>query len=427
MTLDTATALNIIRGMYKYRNIDSVVSASLRAFRIVSVTGARQVGKTTLLKKCCGDRSRAYQTFEDPVARASAMADPDAWLAANPAPLAIDEVQHVPPIFGALKRRVDVCEDPGQYLITGSALWLSMASISESLAGRTAILEMFPFRPSEWRQAKWDWADAFAEDERSLLSLRPKPDDNLARVWESILRGGYPEPARFDDAHVRQIWHESYLRTYLQRDVLDLVRIERMAEFTRLIRLLAAQTGSMANQSALARDLGLPQPTVRRHMEWLRTTYQCHLLPPFSVNMGKRLVKTPKLYWSDTGMAAALSGWTDRAAAEKAQKTGALVESWVVNDLRAWCAQSEGAALSFWRTHGGGEVDAVIERRGEVVAVEVKTGCRIDARDLAGLRDCRAALGSRFRRGIVLYGGESVQGIDDRLLAIPLSCLLGQV
>jgi predicted AAA+ superfamily ATPase len=103
----------------------------------------------------------------------------------------------------------------------------------------------------------------------------------------------------------RRTWHESYLRTYLQRDVLDLIRVERLAEFTRLIKLLAAQTGTLANQPALARDLGLPQPTVRRHIEWLRTTYQCHELPPYSTNLGKRLVKTPKLYWSDTGMAAA--------------------------------------------------------------------------------------------------------------------------
>ena len=411
--------------MYKYRTIDSLVHSSLAAFRIVSVTGARQVGKTTLLRKCCRDAPRAYQSFEDPVTRAAATADPDAWLAANPAPLAIDEIQHVPAIFAALKRRVDANPAPGQYLITGSALWLSMASISESLAGRTAILEMFPFRPGEWRRTEWDWAHAFASEDKTLLSLRPVRDDNLAQVWKSVLQGGYPEPAGSENSHARQIWHESYLRTYLQRDVLDLVRIERMAEFTRLIRLLAAQTGAMANQSALARDLGLPQPTVRRHLEWLHTTYQCHPLPPYSVNAGKRLVKTPKLYWSDTGMAAALSGWTNRPTAEKAQKTGALLETWVINDLHAWCAQTEGATLSFWRTHGGGEVDALIERQGEVVAVEIKSGCRIDARDLTGLRDCRAALGPRFRRGIVLYGGAAPQGLDDRILALPLSCLLG--
>jgi predicted AAA+ superfamily ATPase len=198
-----------------------------------------------------------------------------------------------------------------------------------------------------------------------------------------------------------------------------------MAEFTRLIRLLAAQTGGLANQSALARDLGLPQPTVRRHIEWLRTTYQCHELPPYSTNLGKRLVKTPKLYWTDTGMATALAGWRDRLAVEMAQKSGAMMETWVINDLRAWSSQSGGAALFFWRAHEGGEVDALIERDGAVVGVEIKAGHRVDARDLKGLRECRAALGKRFRRGVVLYGGAEPYALEDRLFALPITSILG--
>jgi predicted AAA+ superfamily ATPase len=411
--------------MYKYRHIEERVRESLSAFRIVSLTGARQVGKTTLVRQLCGENGRRYTSFEDPVSRAAAADDPAAWLAANPPPLAIDEVQHVPAIFPALKRRVDNDPRPGQYLITGSALWLSMKTIGESLAGRTAILEMFPFRPCEWRNAKWDWATAFARDDTVLRSVSPPPDDTNVLLWNSVMKGGYPEPAAFDSIRARKTWHESYLRTYLQRDVLDLARVERMAEFTRLIRLLAAQTGALVNQSALARDLGLPQPTVRRYIEWLRATYQCCALPPYSANLGKRLVKTPKLYWSDTGAAAALSGLTDRVAVESAQKGGALIETWVVNDLRAWCGETDDATLSFWRTHGGGEVDVLIERQGEIVAVEIKAGHRIDARDLRGLRDCRAALGARFRRGIVLHGGKNAQGLDDRIVAVPLASILG--
>jgi predicted AAA+ superfamily ATPase len=178
--------------------------------------------------------------------------------------------------------------------------------------------------------------------------------------------------------------------------------------------------------AALARDLGLPQPTVRRHIEWLRTTYQCHELPPYSTNLGKRLVKTPKLYWSDTGMAAALAGLRDREAVEAAQKSGAMVETWVVNDLRAWSSQSGGATLFFWRAHDGGEVDVLIEMGGVVVGVEIKAGHRVDSRDLKGLRECRAALGSRFRRGIVLYGGSEPHALEDRLFALPIAVLLGE-
>jgi predicted AAA+ superfamily ATPase len=238
------------------------VRDSLRAFRVVSLTGARQVGKTTLVRRLCAEDGRAYISLEDPVARAAAQADPDGWLEANPAPLAIDEIQHVPALFPALKRRVDRDNRPGRYLITGSALWLSMKSIGESLAGRTAVLEMWPFRASEWRNTTWDWERVLGNDEGPLRTVAATQSTGSA-VWERILRGGYPEPAGFTSPADRQTWHESYLRTYLQRDVLDLVRVERMAEFTRLIRLLAAQTGALANQSALARDLGLPQPTVQ--------------------------------------------------------------------------------------------------------------------------------------------------------------------
>ena len=409
--------------MYKSRHLDERVRECLTAFRIVSLTGARQVGKTTLVQRICRETGRHYATLEDPVARAAAVADPDAWLAANPPPLAIDEVQHVPGLFPALKRRVDRDPTPGQYLITGSALWLSMRAIGESLAGRVVLLEMWPLRASEWRRRKpWDWN----------ILLDPQGWQDIPSTWratetglrEAILRGGYPEPAALPGAPQRRLWHESYLRTYLQRDVLDLVRLEHVAEFTRLIRLLAGQTGALVNQSALARDLGLPQPTVRRHIEWLRTTYQGHALPPYSTHLGKRLVKTPKFYWTDTGMAAALVGLSDWAAVESAQKAGALLETWVVNDLRAWNAGVGGGEMFFWRSHDGGEVDVLLERSGSVTAIEIKSGHRVDARDLKGLRECRAALGSRFRNGIVLYGGNEVIGIEDRLVAVPLGVLL---
>ena len=415
---------NTICRMYKYRSIEDRVRGGLSTFRVVSLTGARQVGKTTLVERLCGETGRRFVSLEDPVARVAAASDPDAWLAANPPPLAIDEIQYVPGLFPALKRRVDRDRRPGQYLITGSALWLSMRAIGESLAGRVVLMEMWPFRASEWKgRGVWDWNSLLTPDGWRGLPLPKRAAEPSVR--QILLRGGYPEPAAVADAAHRRSWFESYLRTYLQRDVMDLAHIERVAEFTRLIRLLAGQTGALLNQSALARDLGLPQPTVRRHIEWLRTTYQCHELPPYSTHLGKRLVKTPKLYWSDTGLAAALAGLRDWETVEATQKAGALVETWVVNDLKAWSVESGRPDLFFWRSHDGGEVDVLIERDGRVTGVEIKRSSRVDARDLKGLRECRDALGSRFHHGIVLYGGTEAVGLEDRLAAVPLSVLLG--
>jgi hypothetical protein len=242
---------------------------------------------------------------------------------------------------------------------------------------------------------------------------------------ESVLRGGFPEPSGFRSARQRRLWAESYVSTYLQRDVMDLVRVEHAAEYARLIRLLAARTGQLLNVSALAAELGLPQPTVRRYILWLQTTYQCFVLPPYSANVGKRLVKTPKSYWTDTGMAAALPGWERWEDVEAAQMAGPLVETWVAGELLKWRSWSQRGSLFFWRTHGGHEADFLIERDRMITAFEIKQGKRVDARDLKGLRECRTELGRRFQRGVVLYGGDKVHTLDESLVAVPLTFLRG--
>lgn len=425
--LTTEKGASIIHAMYKYRTLERLVTESMTCFRVVSVTGARQVGKTTLVKNFCARTGMNYVTLEDPVVRSSAQADPDAWLNANPAPLAIDEVQHIPDLFRAIKLRVDNDPKPGQYLITGSAIWLSMKKIGETLAGRVAILELWPFRIAEWEEKKpFDLIRLLAEslDMKELRILmeqnRPCPPDWLR---ETILRGGFPVPAGFKSLRQRHLWFESYLKTYLQRDVLDFVRIEHVAEYTRLIRLLAGRTAQSLNISALSRDLGIPQPTVRRYVSWLRTTYQCYEVPPYSVNVGKRLVRTPKHHWVDTAMAASLLGFTTWTDVESGQLAGPLVETWVASEFRKWNASEYIADIYFWRSHDGGEVDFLLEMEGQIIGIEVKVGHRIDRRDLWGLRDCREALGERFRRGIVLYGGDEFLALEDRIFAVPLRLL----
>lgn len=406
-----------------------MIADALDSFRVVSVTGARQVGKTTLVHMSCEKRGMTYVSLEDASARAAARADADAWLSGFQGPVAIDEVQHAPDLFRAIKKRVDASNQPGQFLLTGSALWLSMKTIGESLAGRVALLELWPFSAAEAAERESPDIDALlAEDldinklARSITKAGRPPDDWLE---EAILRGGYPEPSGFAKPQSRALWFESYLNTYLQRDVLDLVRIEHADLFLRLIRLLATRTSQLLNLSSLARELALPQPTVARYADWLTITYQRFETRPYSTNVGKRWVKTPKSYWTDTGMAAGLLGWRTWQDVKNAGADGALLETWVATELRKWSSAAGRTPIYFWRTHGGNEADFIVERDGHVIAMEVKAGQRIDARDLKGLAECREALGKRFRRGIVFYGGGEVQPLGDRCIAVPLSFLRG--
>ena len=415
--------------MFKYRMLESMLGEAVDTFRVVSVTGARQVGKTTLVRRICERRRMAYVSLEDAAARVAARADADAWLAGFPGSVAIDEVQHAPDLFRAIKKRVDASARPGQVLITGSALWLSMKTIGESLAGRVALLELWPFSLAEsLEHSAPGWDRLLAEDfdldtvRQCLRDAAPPEPDWLA---QAILRGGFPEPSGLAKPASRSLWFNSYLSTYLQRDVLDLVKIEHADLFLRLTRLLASRTGQLLNLSSLARDLGLPVPTVRRYADWLTLTYQRFDVQPFSVNVGKRLAKTPKSYWSDTGMAAGLLGWRTWRDVQQAGTDGALLETWVASELAKWAGVTSRRPFYFWRTHGGSEVDFLVEREGRVVGIEVKAGQRVDTRDLKGLAECRDALKSRFSHGIVLYGGADVLPLGTRLFAVPLSFLRG--
>lgn len=414
--------------MNKYRILLHRLASAFDTFRVVSVTGARQVGKTTLVREFCEGRGIPLVSLDDPVVQVAAAADPDGWLAGFEGPVAIDEAQRVPELFGAIKRRVDRDRRPGQIILTGSALWLHMRNIGDTLAGRAVLLDLWPFTAAERAErTPFDFAALFSEpwpEERLRAALRTAPEHPQA-IAQTVLLGGYPEPSAISDPVQRNLWFSSYLSTYLQRDVLDLARIEYADAYIRMIRILAARTGQLLNISSLARDLGLPQPTAARYAHWLSATYQRFDLPPYAANLGKRVIKTPKHYWSDTGMVAALLGWRDWADVVAAAMDGALVESWVASELRKWADYHGQKGLYFWRTHGGGEADFVVERNGRIIAIEVKTGARVDARDMKGLVECRTALGARFLRGIVLHGGNTLTPLGDGLYAVPLSLLLG--
>lgn len=413
------------------RHLQAPILETLQDFPVVLLTGARQVGKSTLAQALPGPEWKAsYLTLDDRVTLDAALRDPDGFLAGTPAPVIIDEVQRAPDLLRALKLVVDRSRRPGQYLLTGSANLMTLKVVSESLAGRMALHELYPF---SWPELAGKPAprvlDALfgAADARALLGLWPKGPlpDRRQEIQGLILSGGYPTPSLMRSATSRTRWFEAYRQTYLERDLRDIAAVANLPDFGRLLSLAALRTGQLLNVSEISRELGLPLTTVRRYLNLLETTYQVRLVRPYFANTGKRLVKTPKLYLSDTGMACHLAAVEDWQVLERQGRVGPMVETWVAAELRKLMSLDSRYRLYFWRTHTGREADFLIERGEELVAIEVKWAGGIGDSDLAGLKDCAQALGERLRFSVLLYPGTQVVALDRRTVAVPFGAFFG--
>ena len=405
---------------------------SLKHFPVVLLTGARQVGKSTLAQELIGKSwSALYLTLDDRAVLDAALRDPDGFISGTPTPVVIDEVQKAPDVLRAIKRVVDRDRRPGQYFLTGSANLMTLASVSESLAGRVAVHTLYPFCWPERveKPPPSILKDVFevktAKDLIKQLS-RPRGKDYRKEITHSILAGGYPVPTLMSSDEARHVWFSSYRQTYLERDLLSVKSIENMPDFNRLLSLVAFRTGGLLNQSDLSRETGLPFTTLRRYMNLLEVTYQAFLLHPYFRNVGKRLVKTPKLYMSDTGMMSHLRGTDTWASLEHQGQVGAAVETWVASELLKLLSVSDPRfQLYFWRTQAGQEVDFLVERGGKLVSIEVKWGHRISDSDAANLERCAQDLKDQVLFSIILYGGTEIVPLGPRLLGIPFSVFFG--
>lgn len=380
----------------------------------VVVTGARQTGKSTLVQKLVAGGSRTYFSLDDLDVVDAARRDPEA-LVGGSLPVTLDEVQREPDLLLAVKRAIDNRRKPGRFLLTGSANLLLMRRVSESLAGRASYLTLWPMTRQEQRGlgrcGLWDQlVETPDEDWLELLeSRRGEPEDwlKLAR------RGGFPTPAvHLRTAKDRAIWFDGYVRTYLERDLRELSAVAALPEFRRLMRAACFRLGQLVNQTELGRDVALPQPTVRRYLNLLETSYLLVRLPAYSVNRTKRLIKTPKLYWGDTAIALHL--------AEGAEPVGAHLENLILTDLLAWRdARLERSEIFYWRSTIGEEVDFVIETGRHLLPIEVKTSARPRLGDARHLLTFRAEYGRKARAGLLLHTGDTLQWIAPDVLAAP--------
>lgn len=394
------------------RLVSGALAERLAVMPAVVVTGARQTGKSTLAEQLVGGERR-YRTLDDFDVRDAARRDPEALVGGNE-PVTLDEVQREPDLLSAVKRAIDRQRRPGRFLLTGSANLLLMRQVSESLAGRASYLTLWPMTRREQLGLGCAglWEELLASPDqgwRDLLTDGDAHDED----WRALARrGGFPTAAiELTRPAERAIWFDGYVRTYLERDLQDLATISSLPDFRRLMQAACLRLGQLLNQTELGRDVALPQPTVHRWLNLLETSYQLVRLPAYAVNRTKRLIKAPKLFWGDTGIALHLAG---------TEPQGAHLENLVLHDLLAWRdARVARAELGYWRTTIGEEVDFVIEAENKLLPIDVKATASPRLADCVHLRSFRAEYGSKARSGLLLHTGSSVEWLSPDVLAAP--------
>lgn len=405
--------MNIIHSVNKYlpRGLGHRLREQLAVMPAVVVTGARQTGKSTLTRDLT-DGSRKYVTLDDLDTLGAARSDPQA-LVGGSEPVTLDEVQRAPKLLLSVKRTIDRHKQLGQFLLTGSANLTLMRRVSESLAGRAGYLTLWPMTRREQRGlgscGEWEQLIATPDQEwRELLEGAGEEED-----WRALARrGGYPTPAiEMGSDRDRAIWFDGYVKTYLERDLQDLSLIASLPEFRRLMHAACLRLGQILSQTEIGRDVGLSQPTVSRYLSLLETSYLLVRLPAYAVNRTKRLIKSPRSYWSDTGLALYLSG---------GQPDGPHLENIVLHDLLVWRdSRSERSELTYWRTTTGEEVDFVVEVGDRLVPIEVKATAKPKLSDAKHLRLFRNEYGSKSRSGLLLHAGSAVEWLAPDVLAAP--------
>lgn len=396
------------------------VQAALKALPVVVLTGARQTGKTTLAQAL--PQKRTFVSLDDLGILGQAQADPDSLLASRP--VTLDEVQRAPDLLLSVKRQVDRQRKAGDFLLTGSANLLLMGKVAESLAGRAVYLELPPFCPAEWqeRPGGLEPLDLLFEPD---FKLGDWPDE--AGNWQTwLLRGGFPSALSAPSEEARKLWFAGYVQTYLERDLRQLSAVSSLPDFQRVMALAANRCARLLNQSDLARDAALPQPTVHRYLNLLETGCLLVRLSPYTTNPTTGLVKGKKVLWSDCGLAAWLAGIKSAPNLANRLDQGFWLEQAVFQSLQSWRSlDPAGRKLFFWRDRSGREVDFVLEKDGVLVALEIKASQQVTPSDADGIAAFRQGLGKgrRFRCGAVLHAG-SARSLGHELWALPWCWLL---
>ncbi len=409
---------------YRPRALAPAVEEALKTHPVVVVSGARQTGKTTLVQNLPTSGKRAFQTLDDLDTLELARKRPEDLLARAPR-LTIDEVQRVPELLLSIKRDVDRRRRRGRFLLTGSANLLLMREVADSLSGRAVYLLLSPFTGGEKRGAGSvpAWSEVLscktAEDVVKRANDWAMPHTDWRR---EILRGGMPRAVLAGSAREREAWFDGFVSTYLERDLRDISQVSSLPDFRRLMGLAVHRIAQLLNQTELGRDAGLSQATAHRYLNLLEMTFQTHRLGAFSTSLSKRLIKAPKLYWRDSGLAAHLARLHNLRDLKASPMIGALLENLVLSGLLCWRETSRPKPeISFWRTAGGAEIDFVLESGSRLLPVEVKASKRVRLSDLRHLEIFLADYSRPAKFAVVLHDTDTAHLLTRTVVGLPVS------
>jgi predicted AAA+ superfamily ATPase len=405
---------------YKSRIQTERLGQMVARFPIVVVCGARQVGKSTLLRHVLADWDAVV--FDPVIDVGNARQDPDLFLDNHPAPVVLDEIQYAPELVPALKRRVDRDRRPGQFVLTGSQQWSVLKSASESLAGRAVFLDMEGFCLAEIAQTPTadHWLSRYLDEPASLADNPPDRLDRSRTLYEQIWRGFLPEADALEDQWIGE-FYRAYLRTYVERDVRILANLNDWQQFGRFVQLISALTAQEINHSQLGREIGITPQTAQRWLATLEATFQWFSVPAYHGNTIKRISSKPKGYIADTGLACSLQRISTPEALGGHPLVGALFETAAVGEIRKLSRTlSTPPSVYHWRSHGGAEVDVLLERDGRFYPIEIKLSTqpgKDDTRGFGAFREAYPRLD--VAPGLVLCPCRQVQRLNPTDYALP--------
>jgi len=406
--------------MYK-RTVDDILNEALKISPAVLLSGARQVGKSTLALTLQNE----YRVFDNLLDREAALNDPIGYIASLPKPICLDEIQKVPEVLEGIKLDIDKDRKNGNFLLTGSANLLDMKKTKDTLAGRIIEITLWPFSQKELHKKPHEnIIDTIFKDGITAIKTSKKETNYM---FDAIIKGGYPEIQKIESLRGKSLWFDSYISTYIERDIRDIGELRDISSFIKFYNIIAPRSCALLNKSSLANDANLSEATINNYLSMLNMIYQISLLQPYSSNISKRFIKSPKLYMNDSGILCHILGITKAKELLTSKHKGDIVETFVYSELLKHIGYSQSSPKMYhYRTNDKKEIDFIIEKGDKIFAIEVKSSLSFKTDAFKHIIDFQNKTKDKDIVGIVFYGGDKIIPFGDenhKRYALPLSVL----